>query len=100
MTNKRKGQKMKTQSEIKINNVVRETEKAICVNVDVCWNAGRKQQKDLWFPKSTCEVVEMENQTNIIADDSMIQSIIIRNTFHGYEMHFYYCNNPRFAAFN
>ena len=91
---------MKTQSEIKINNVVRETEKAICVNVDVCWNAERKHQKDIWFPKSTCKVVTVNDETHIVVADWMIEKTTIANMFHGYCMYFYWCSNPKFSAFN
>lgn len=43
--------------ELAFNNIVAETEKAICLNLMVSWN-GECQTKDIWFPKSTCEIRE------------------------------------------
>ena len=86
---------MKTQSsEIKINSITKETEKAICVNVTVCWGDGGWKLKDVWFPKSTCEVGEKI----IMVADWMIEKTCKENSFKGYEMSFPMCSNSRFSA--
>ena len=68
--------------------IVRETEKAICLNTLVQWGAGKQIQKDVWFPKSTV-IATTENGVEVKHD--MAYSISCRNIFHGYVMRFVYC---------
>ena len=67
--------------------IVRETEKAICLNTLVQWGAGKQIQKDVWFPKSTV-IATTENGVEVKHD--MAYSISCRNIFHGYVMRFVY----------
>lgn len=90
---------MKNASEIKVNSITKETEKAICVNVEVCWNNGNGKSKDIWFPKSTCEIINVNGEIHAVVADWMMNKTCIANTFHGYQMYFCYCNNSRFARF-
>ena len=85
---------MKNASEIKFNSITKETEKAICINVMVSWGDGNAKTKDVWFPKSTCEVI---GSNSIMVADWMIEKTCNANAFHGYTMGFMMCSNGRFA---
>ena len=54
--------------EIKTNGITKETEKAICVNVSVNWGEGAWKTKDIWFPKSTADVVMLNGETHIMVE--------------------------------
>lgn len=78
--------------ELAFNRIVKESEKAICLNVMVSWN-GTCQDKDLWFPKSVIEFITFTNsngkeQTNALVANWFIHKAEKANAFHGYEMHF------------
>ena len=65
--------------------IARETEKAICLNTQVQWGAGKTIQKGVWFPKST---VLDTTKNGVEVKYEMAFSIICQNTFHGYDMKF------------
>ena len=89
---------MKTQSsEIKVNSITKESEKAICVNVSVNWGEGSWKAKDIWFPKSTAEVVMVNGETHIMVADWMIEKTCAANAFKGYKMNFCECFNSHYA---
>ena len=79
-----------TRSEMMINAVERETEKAVLVNVMVSWN-GSCKSKSIWMPKSVCEVFTAEydgNRTHAMVADWFIAKTQKANTWNGYEMQF------------
>lgn len=86
-----------TTSELKVNGITKETEKAICVNVAVSWGEGSWRMKDVWFPKSTAEVVEVNGETHVMVADWMLQKTAEQNAFHGYRMNFCECFNSHFC---
>ena len=89
---------MKTQaSEIRINSVTRETEKAICINVPVSWGEGSWKVKDVWFPKSTCEIITVNGEQHALVADWIIEKTAQQNAFHGYVMNFCSCFNGRYS---
>lgn len=70
---------------IKINEVKRESEKAILVNLPVYFSANASKPRDMWFPKSVCEIVD----ANMLAVDGwFLVKASEQNAFKGYEMHF------------
>lgn len=78
--------------ELAFNNVVKETEKAVCLNVMVSWN-GNCHDKDIWFPKSVCSFItftdkEGNERTNAIVADWFLHKTEAANAFNGYEMRF------------
>ena len=89
---------MTNRSEIVINEITRETEKAICVNVTVNWADGKWHQKDIWFPKSTCEVIEVNGEQHIMVADWMIEKTRQVNAFKGYGMNFCLCFNGHYSC--
>lgn len=88
---------MKNASEIKINGITKETEKAICINVNVNWGEGSWRAKDIWFPKSTCEVFTVNDETHVMVADWMLEKTAAANAFKGYRMNFCECFYSRFA---
>ncbi len=63
------------------NSIVKETAKAICLNIDVTWSDGdRIFAKDVWFPKSC---IEIENQTVAIKSD-FYSKMMWEKAFHGH----------------
>lgn len=74
--------------EIKIFEVVKETEKAICAKLAVNWANGCNKVKDIWFPKSVAELIEVRNEKHILVADWMVKKIEAANSFKGYEMNF------------
>lgn len=76
--------------EVALNKFVKETEKAICVNVMVSWNSNCCD-KDIWMPKSVCEVFTAEydnNKTHAMVDEWFLHKTEAANAFHGYGMRF------------
>lgn len=78
--------------ELAFNSVVRETEKAVCLNVMVSWN-GNTKGKDIWFPKSLVNFITFTDtqgneKTNAIIPDWFIRKTEAANAFHGYAMRF------------
>lgn len=85
---------MKNQNNVEMayNAIVKETEKAILLNVMVSWN-GNTRDKDIWFPKSLVSFVtftdsEGKRRTNAIVPDWFIRKTESANAFHGYAMRF------------
>lgn len=75
--------------EVTVYNVVKETEKAYCLNMLVSWN-GNTHAKDIWFPKSVCEVkdVDYDAQPHAFVEDWFLRKAESANAFKGYEMRF------------
>lgn len=76
--------------EIALNKVVKETEKAVCVNVLVSWNSNSRD-KEIWMPKSVCEVFTAEydnNKPHAMVDEWFLRKTESANAFHGYGMRF------------
>lgn len=73
---------MKT--EIIINNVARETEKAVLVNLNVTFNHNGYKAREVWMPKSVISV------DGCIAkvEDWFLRKLSVQNAFHGYTMSF------------
>lgn len=70
-------------TEIVINEVVKETEKAVLVSLPVSWNAN-VHTREFWFPKSC---VELFTRTMSVAS-FLIEKMMQQNAFHGYRMTF------------
>ena len=84
--------KNNTTYELAYNHIVKETNKAICLNVMVSWN-GTCRDRDVWFPKSVITFVEFTDSKGTPRKNAVVQSWFIHkaekdNAFHGYEMHF------------
>ena len=78
--------------ELAFNSIVKETEKAICLNVMVSWNSNN-HDRDIWFPKSLISFVTFEDskgneRTNAIIPDWFIRKAEAANASHGYAMRF------------
>lgn len=78
--------------ELAFNNIVKETEKAICLNVMVSWNSNC-HDRDIWFPKSLVSFVMFTDskgneRTNAIIPDWFIRKTEAANAFKGYAMRF------------
>lgn len=69
--------------EVIINKIVKETEKAVLVNLPVSWNSNM-HSREFWFPKSCIEVY---NRTMAVAT-FIIEKMEQQNAFHGYRMTF------------
>jgi predicted transcriptional regulator YheO len=68
-----------------INNIEKETEKALCINCDVTFNDNGFKARNIWFPKSVCQVVG-EHIAEV--EDWFILKVRQQNAFHGYLMTF------------
>ena len=77
--------KTTTFSELAFNNIVRKTEKAVCLNCMVSWNANC-HSKDIWFPLSV--ISEWLQNGHVMVADWFLNKVEESNTFHGYEMRF------------
>lgn len=76
---------MKTQ--LFINQIVRETEKALLISTNVYFNANAEKPRDIWMPKSVVEMIE--GRTDLIAvEDWFLSKCSKQNAFKGYEMRF------------
>lgn len=75
--------------EVAIHKVARETEKAYCLTVAVSWN-GNGHVKDVWFPKSVCELkdVDYDSQPRAFVADWFLRKAEGSNAFKGYAMRF------------
>lgn len=83
---------MKNNVELAYNSIVKETEKAVCLNVMVSWNSNC-HDRDIWFPKSLVSFVtftdsEGNERTNAIIPDWFIRKTEAANSFKGYAMRF------------
>lgn len=68
-----------------INGITKETEKAICINCPVSYNANAPKGRDIWMPKSVCEIV---NEQVAAVEDWFLAKLSEQNAFHGYRMNF------------
>lgn len=68
-----------------INNIVKESEKAILLNVPVSYNANAPKGRDIWMPKSLCSIV---NEHVALVEDWFLTKLSEQNAFHGYRMNF------------
>lgn len=75
-------------TEIIANSLVKETEKAICVNVSVTWGMGGCKQKNIWFPKSVAEIITINGDLHILVQDWFADKISKDNAYKGYLMNF------------
>jgi hypothetical protein len=78
--------------ELAYNSIVKETEKAICLNVMVSWNSNC-HDRDIWFPKSVISFTSFTDskgneRTNAIVADWFIRKTEAANASHGYSMRF------------
>ena len=78
--------------ELAYNSIVKETEKAICLNVMVSWNSNCRD-RDIWFPKSVISFTSFTDskgneRTNAIVADWFIRKTEAANASHGYAMRF------------
>ncbi len=89
---------MENTTEIVVNRIVKETEKATCFNITVSWGEGKWIDKDIWFPKSAVEVFEVNGDTHIAAADWIVAKISTQNAFKGYRMNFCRCFNPHYSC--
>jgi len=78
-----KNMKTTNYTEVIFNQIEKETEKAIMVNLPVSWNSNC-HPRSFWFPKSC---VKMYKQTMEIAT-WMVEKMEKENAFHGYRMEF------------
>ena len=70
-------------TEVIFNQIEKETEKAVLVNLPVSWNCNM-HTKSFWFPKSC---IIFHNQTMSIAT-FLVEKLERENAFHGFEMRF------------
>lgn len=68
-----------------INNIEKETEKAMLISVNVSYNGNTPKARSMWFPKS---VVESINGNLAEIKDWFISKTSKANAFKGYEMRF------------
>lgn len=62
--------------------VLRETEKALLIEIKVCWNYNKWVARSFWFPKS---VVTLNGEAIEVAT-WFANKLCDKNTFHGYKM--------------
>jgi hypothetical protein len=74
-----------TYSEIAANREVKRTDKAICLNLPVSWNANC-YPRDIWFPLSVVKE-QLPNGHYMIAD-WFLNKMEDDRAFHGYRMKF------------
>lgn len=70
---------------IAINSIVRETAKAILVNVDVTFNGNAAKPREIWIPSS---LVAEKSDISISLPDWFVSKIEWQNAFKGYAMRF------------
>jgi len=70
--------------EVIFNNIEKETEKAVLVNLPVSWNMNM-HPKSIWFPKSCVKFYD--GRTMAVAT-FLIEKLERENAFHGYAMRF------------
>ena len=78
--------KMKDAWTICINGLVKETEKAVCLACYVNFNANKSIIRNLWFPKSVCEV--SKGRTLADVKGWFLEKLERENAFKGWEMSF------------
>lgn len=70
---------------IYINNITKESEKAICINCPVSYNDNAPKGRDIWMPKSVCKITA-EHIAEVA--DWFLAKTSEQNAFHGYRMNF------------
>lgn len=70
-------------TEVLFNNIERETEKAMLINLPVSWN-DNVHARSFWFPKSCIKVY----QNTVEIATFIIEKMERENAFHGYQMSF------------
>lgn len=78
-----KANKMKTN--IIIKGIEKESEKAYCLVCLVSYNANAPKERNVWFPKSVCNIV---NNGVAAVEDWFVEKMRNDNAFHGYRMNF------------
>lgn len=78
--------------ELAYNSIVKETEKAICLNVFVSFN-GNSHDRNVWFPKSVIDFVTFTTSDGVEKTNAMVADWFLRktesdNAFKGYGMRF------------
>jgi len=68
-----------------INGIAKESEKAICLICLVSYNANAPKERNIWMPKSVCKVV---NEHVAEVADWFLAKTRDENAFHGYRMNF------------
>lgn len=70
---------------IYIEGIAKESEKAICLHCLVSYNDNKAKIRDIWFPKSVCNVVS-EHLAEV--ENWFIAKTAEANAFNGYRMNF------------
>lgn len=70
-----------------INNIARETEKALLVNCNVSFNANAPKAREIWMPKSVCGRTNKAG-TMLEVEQWFLDKLSEQNAFHGYRMNF------------
>ena len=78
-------------TDIILHNIVKETEKSLCCTVVVNWGEGNWKQKDIWFPKSLCDVFNFNGKDWVSVENWFIDKLSRENSFKGYRMNFCEC---------
>lgn len=73
-------------NEIVFNKLVKETPKAYLLNFSVSWGMGGSKEKDLWIPKSLCDI----DGDHVFIDSLFVQKLMQDNEYKGYRMQFDY----------
>lgn len=68
---------------VTIYNIVRESDKAVMINMPVTWN-DNMTTRSFWFPKSC---IEIEGKTMIVAM-FLLDKLSKENAYNGYRMYF------------
>lgn len=85
-------------TEIVINSIEKESEKALLINVTVNWNEGNWHQRSFWMPKSAIELIKVKGEQHAMVEDWLLQKLRENNAFNGYPMAFPLCFNSHFAG--
>lgn len=77
---------------IVVNSIEKETEKAIMVSVQVCWNEGATKAKNIWFPKKHVDMSVFSDTNKVVCiPDWLERRICAENAWNGYHMEFAFC---------
>lgn len=70
---------------IVINGISKESEKAICVRAMVNYNDNASKEREIWLPRS---VVTVTGDNVASVEDWFLDKCSLQNAFHGYRMNF------------
>lgn len=70
---------------IRTSGIVKQSEKAICLSCFVTWSHAKNFVKDIWFPKSVCEII---NEHVVEVEEWFLDKLGWQHEFHGYTMSF------------